>query len=359
MSLETDSGTSQSFDTAMRVAWEFDYDVEIEELRNLYSRAKQLQWNAETDIDWSQEVDPANPILGDSGFGFARLPFYQKLSKSQRETLRAHVAAHRLSQFLHGEQGALMTAATLAHSVPHYEAKLYSATQAMDEARHVEVFEKYVRKVALVYPMSPFLKGLIDATLAADHWVKIAIGMNIVVEGLALGSFYNMRRTTGCGLLRQIVDLAMRDEARHVAFGNVYVGATLRDMHPDDREDAAQFAYEALTAMAGPREAGDPGRGRFRGDPTFLRVLENSSIDPADFAKAVKEAREAGIRFQQAPGTVDILKDLVFPALVRVGAITERTRKLLAERGITVWEDPSVLESLEDSETGIIEMPET
>ncbi len=355
----SDIQTSQAYKTAMQVAWEFDYDVKIDQLKNLYSRAKELQWDAETDIDWSRNVDPSSPIIEEESFGYTKLPFYQRLSKSQQETLRAHVAAYRLSQFLHGEQGALMTAATLSHSVPDYEAKLYSATQTMDEARHVEVFEKYVRKIAIVYPISNFLKDLIDATLQSDHWIKIAIGMNIVIEGLALGAFYNMRRVTGCPVLRDIVGLAMRDEARHVAFGNVYVGAKLRDMHPDDREDAADFALAALTGMAGPRrgERARDRRSAMGRDPGFVKAIENAGIDPNDFAKGLEEGRAQGIRIDQQPGTVNIMRDLVMPALVRVGAITERTKKLLEERGIVLSEDTTVLEKMEDQKTGIIELP--
>ena len=234
--------------------------------------------------------------------------------------------------------------------MPDYEGKLYAATQTMDEARHVEVFERYVRKLALVYPMSPFLKDLIDTTLKADHWVKIAIGMNMIVEGLALGAFHNMRKATSCTLLRSIVEGVLRDESRHVAFGNVYVGRTLSGMHPDDREDVAQFAFEALVRMAeaaGRRKDKPP-----QPDPTFALVLENSGIDPADFVAGLKEAREQGIRFDQPPGTIHAFKDLMMPALARVGAITPRTRALFAGLGMRIYDDTSVLESLEDADTG-------
>ena len=104
---------------------------------------------------------------------------------------------------------------------------------------------------------------MIDATLQADHWVKIAIGMNMVVEGLALGAFHNMRRATSCELLRQITNSVLQDESRHVAFGNVYVSETLRDMHGDDREDIAQFAFEAVKAMSD-AQGGPRGEGRRR-----------------------------------------------------------------------------------------------
>ncbi len=353
----TASETDQAYKTPMSVAWEFDYDVEIGPLQNLYEKGKQLQWNATTDIDWDRDVDPSRPILEGEGFGFSQIPFFQRLSKTQQEALRAHSAAHRLSQFLHGEQGALMTAATLAHSVPDYEAKLYSATQTMDEARHVEVFQKYVDKIAIVYPISPFLKGLIDATLKSDHWVKIAIGMNVVIEGLAMGAFYNMRRVTGCDLLRDIVELTMRDEARHVAFGNLYVRHALAEMHPDDREDAADFALMALMSMAPNRSRGGDARsGANRRDPSFVKVLENCEIDADDFAKGIREAQEAGISLEPRGGTVNIMRDLVMPSLSRVGAITDRTRAILKERGIALNEDTSVLEKLEDADTGIISL---
>jgi hypothetical protein len=347
---------TDAFKSPMQVCWQFDYEIELERLRSLYSKSKRLQWDAERDIDWSLEIDPSKPVIEEERFGFAMIPFFQKLSRSQQETFTAHVGAHRLSQFLHGEQGALMTAAALTHAVPDYEGKLYCATQTMDEARHVEVFEKYVRRLAIVYPISPFLKELIDVTLKADHWVKIAIGMNMIVEGLALGAFHNMRRASGCELLRRIVEGVLRDESRHVAFGNVYVGQTLSELHPDEREDVAEFAFEALRMMA---RASGRQRGRPpQPDPTFRRVLENSGIEPADFAQGLREAREQGIRFDQPPGTIHSFKDLMMPALVRVGAVTPRSRALLEAEGIPVFEDASVLESLEDRDTGEVELAE-
>jgi hypothetical protein len=247
-----------------------------------------------------------------------------------------------------------MTAAALTHAVPDYEGKLYAATQTMDEARHVEAFEGYVRKLALVYPISPFLKELIDTTLKADHWVKIAIGMNMIVEGLALGAFHNMRKATSCKLLKSLVEGVLRDESRHVAFGNVYVTHTIAEMHSDDREDVAGFAFDALMMMA---EATGRRKGRPpRPDPTFRKVLEHADIDPGDFVKGMMEAREQGIDFEQPPGTIHAFKDLMMPALVRVGAVTERTRALFAEEGIRVFEDARVLESLEDADTGEVEL---
>ena len=288
-----------TYKTPMDVAWQFDYAIDIEKLRNLYSKAKQNQWDGETQLDWSVEVDPSKPIVGEDRFMFHRVPFFQRLSQTQRDMFTAHATAQLLSQFLHGEQGALMTAATLTHAVPDYEAKLYGATQTMDEARHVEVYERYIRKLAIVYPISPWLKEVIDLTLQGDHFVKILIGMNMVVEGLALAAFHNMRRQATCPLLKDLTHYVLQDESRHVAFGNVYVKETIAGMHPDEREDIAQFAFDAVKSMVD-SQGGVDGTGPRRVDPGFVKVLENVGIDPGDFIKGIIEAGAAGINAEAA-----------------------------------------------------------
>jgi hypothetical protein len=347
--------TADVLKSPMEICWQFDYAIDIDKLRNLYSKSKRMQWDAERDLDWDQEIDPSKPLVDETRFAFDRVPLFQKLSPAQRETFTAHSAAHLLSQFLHGEQGALMTSAALTHAVPDYEGKLYAASQTMDEARHVEAYERFIRKLATVYPISPWLKETIDATLQADHWVKIAIGMNMVVEGLALAAFHNMRRATTCDLLREITENVLRDESRHVAFGNLYVGETIRDMHPDEREDVAQFAFDTVKmmadAMGGPNGDKPP-----KPDPGFLKVLEVSGIDLQDFLKSMLEARLSGIRAELPPGQIHSFKDMMMPALVRVGAVTERSRALFREAGIPVWDDASKLEAMEDAETGDIDM---
>ena len=353
--MSTNWETADVLRAPMEICWQFDYAIDIEKLRNLYAKAKQHQWDAARDIDWSTPVDPSRPIIDESQFLFDRLSVIRALSPAQRETFTAHMSCHLLSQFLHGEQGALMTAAALTHAVPDYEGKLYAATQTMDEARHVEVYERYINKLAMIYPISPWLKHLIDVTLQANHWVKIAIGMNMVVEGLALGAFHNMRRATTCELLRTITNNVLQDESRHVAFGNVYVGETIRDMHPDEREDVADFAFEAVKLMSD-AQGGPRGEGRRAPDPGFVRMLETVGIEPRDFLKSLLEAGAAGLRAELPPGQIHSFRDLMMPALVRVGAITERSRQRFADAGIPVWDDATRLEALEDRETGAADL---
>ena len=255
----------------------------------------------------------------------------------------AHSTAQMLSQFLHGEQGALLTAATVAHGVPDMKAKYYAATQTVDEARHVEAYDRYVNKIAIHYPMVPWLKQLIDVTLQTNNFCKVMIGMNMIIEGLALGAFNNMYKQTEEPLLKSVTFNVMRDESRHVSFGHVYLAPTIAAMHPDEREDLAQFAFDAVKLLmegqAAPMDAG------------FLQVLQVSQIDPDDFMAGMKEAAELGITRELPPGQIHSVKDLMMPALIRAGLVTPRTKSLFEEAGIPVNADLSVLEAMEDKES--------
>jgi hypothetical protein len=344
------------YETAMDIAWNFSYEIDNDKLRNLYSKAKQNQWDAERQLDWSIEIDPSKPIVGEDRFPFLRVPFFQKLSKSTRETFVTHATCQLLSQFLHGEQGALMTAAAVTHAAPDYEAKLYSASQTFDEARHVEVYDTYIKKLGVVYPISPWLKDVIDATLQSGSFAKTMVGMNMIVEGLALAAFHNMRKQATCPLLRSLTEYVLRDESRHVAFGNVYLRQSIADMHPDDREDVAQFAFDAVKAMAD-ATGGVDGKGIPAPDPGFMLVLERAGIALEDFLKGLMDAGGAGFAAHLPPGHIHAFRDLMMPALVRVGAVTERSRQLYAAEGIPVWEDVRLLESMEDGATGDIRIP--
>ena len=325
----------------MDVCWQFDYALDQQQLEALYAKSKRMQWDAAVDIDWERAIDPSRPLVDESLFRFEALPSVQSASRSQQERLRAELACNHLSQFLHGEQGALMTAGALTHAVPDHQAKLYAATQTMDEARHVEVFTTYLNRLGRIYPMSVHLRRLIDATLTADHWVKTAIGMNMVVEGLALGTFHNMARATTCEVLRDVLTYVIRDEARHVAFGNVYVTEAIAAMHEDERESVADFAFEAVCIM---RDS----RARHSGfEPGFLAALESAGFDPQDLLKDIVALRATGQKVEVPKDQVHAFKDLMMPALVRVGAVTARTREQYAKARIPVWENRAALEKIE------------
>ncbi|MDH5737986.1 MAG: ferritin-like domain-containing protein [Gammaproteobacteria bacterium] len=330
-----------SYKAVMEVSWNFDYESNITKLQDLYTRAKDNQWNADT-LDWDTVIDPSNPIMQRDNTQYSRMPFFKKLSTQQQETFTAHSTAQLLSQFLHGEQGALLTASTITHGVPDVKAKYYAATQTIDEARHVEVYDKYIKKIAIHYPMTPWLKRLIDVTLKTEDYRKIMIGMNMIVEGLALGAFNNMYRQTDEPLLKSITFNVMRDESRHVSFGHAFLTPMVKKMHADDVEDLAQFAFDGVSVLV---------EGQKEIDPGFLKVLETSGIGFEDFMAGMKEAEELGLVNDLPPGQVHSLKDLMIPALVRAGLITKRTKALFEGIGVPVNEDMTILNAMEDAKS--------
>ncbi|MEQ1756490.1 MAG: ferritin-like domain-containing protein [Micropepsaceae bacterium] len=331
----------------MDIAWSFDYLFGKGKVEDLYKRAKQNQWDSDELLPWDTKVDPSNPLIADRSSVYHKMPFFNKLSKSQRETFTAHSTAQLLSQFLHGEQGALMTAACVTHSVPDTNAKLYAATQTMDEARHVEVYAKYCDKIAMVYPMTPWLKMLIDATLKSDRYEKVMIGMNMIVEGLALGAFNNMYHSTNCPLLKALTFNVMRDESRHVSFGHVFLGPVIKKLDEATREDLADFAFNAINLIVQGSRVGGGQTLASRADPGFMQVLKNSEIDPDDFFKGLEEAAEIGVMSELPPGQIHSLDDLMLPAIARVGLITPRVRKKYEEAGINLTEDMRILHQME------------
>ncbi|MCB1691450.1 MAG: diiron oxygenase [Pseudomonadales bacterium] len=330
-----------SYKTLMEVSWNFDYETDIEKVKDLYTRAKNNQWNAD-ELDWDVTIDPSNPIMRRENTQYYDMPFFKRFSPAQQETFIAHSTAQMLSQFLHGEQGALLTASTITHGIEDVRAKYYAASQTMDEARHVEVYDRYVNKIAMHYPMVGWLKKLVDVTLKTQDVHKIMIGMNMIIEGLALGAFNNMYRQTDEPLLKSITFNVMRDESRHVSFGHVFLGPRVAAMHADDREELAQFAFDAVKILVDGQQDVDPG---------FMKVLEVSGIDPNDFMGGMKEAAEQGLVQDLPPGQVHSLKDLMIPALVRAGLVTPRTKELFEGAGIPVNEDLRILESMEDAKS--------
>ena len=139
----------------------------------------------------------------------------------------------------------MMTAAKIVETVPWIDARYYAATQTMDEARHTEVFAKYLHeKVGEAYPMSPFLEEQITALLEDSRWDIAYLGMQIVIESLALAAFGNMLRTTEEPLLRKLLRYVMSDEARHVAFGVLSLSEYYRDLPEAELKDRQEFLLE-------------------------------------------------------------------------------------------------------------------
>jgi hypothetical protein len=228
------------------------YERERPQLVSLYNKAAASQWNSVTDLDWATDVDPER-VLDDEAPALrlarvaATLPGSPMTNWGDREFVELGVELFKaqLSQFMHGEQGAMMTAAKLVETVPWIDAKYYAATQTMDEARHTEVFARYLyEKVGDAYPMSPFLQGQIFGLLEDSRWDIAYLGMQIVIESLALAAFGDLLRRTSEPLLRKLLRYVMADEARHVAFGIVSLSEFYRGLTSAELKERQEFLLE-------------------------------------------------------------------------------------------------------------------
>jgi len=228
--------------------WDFDYEPTHHELLSLYETAKKNQWNGAIAIDWSRPLGQEGPVLN-IAMAFGGTGFFERFTDEEKKEAEIRVSSWRLSQFLHGEQGALLVASQLVNPVPELDCKLYASTQVVDEGRHVEVFERYVKKLHKIYPVDPLLKGLIDEILAAEAWELKLLGMQMLIEGLAIAAFNVMHRQTGDPTLRDLLDYVLQDEGRHVNFGYFALRRAIPGMEPSQREGLEDFALKACDVM--------------------------------------------------------------------------------------------------------------
>jgi hypothetical protein len=304
-----------SFDTSY--AW--NYGSIKEGLRDLYEKSKREQWNGTTQLAWDTHVEPESEIIPTGINPLSNYAPFQKLDEKERARFRHAQLALQLSQFLHGEQGAMIVASQLVGGVPWIDAKYYASSQTMDEARHVEVFSRYVHeKLEWEWPITPSLKELLDATIQDSRWDFKYLGMQILIEGLAMAAFGNLFQIAQEPLLKDLLKYVMRDESRHVAFGVL----SLRDYYTDmpanelaDREDFIIYASELM-------------RDRLIG---------------AELAKAmgwnVEEVRLVVMNSEIGQAFRSMLFQRIVPNLKKLGLLTPKVREAYTRLGIIQFED--------------------
>jgi hypothetical protein len=339
-------------ETAMKVVYQWNYDPEVEELRRLYVKATEAQWIAEREIDWERPIDHAKFATTPLGAAIPieKTSYWKALDAEMQWELTRRTAAFRLSNFLHGEQGALMVAAQLVNAVPHTDAKFYAATQTMDEARHVEVFARYIKKLDDVHPIAPALRRILDATLQTDDWLKKLVGMQIVVEGLALYSFREMRNLTAEPLLKDLLTYVARDESRHHAYGVQYVSRCIPHLSDARKAELEDFALEAARSLIDQRN-----------QQTFLttvmQIWADAGIDPAALLGSVHKERDELTRNVQRR-RLGPTQGFVIPTLRRCGLFSDRVATRYHELLRENLSGKMVGETLEEFLQGLPDLPE-
>ncbi len=298
---------------AARFSWE--YDDGRDRLLALYQKGKDKQWDGAKRIDWDLEVDPYDPLgTPDEALTLYGSRHWAKLTEKDKGELRKHYTSWQFSQFLHGEQGAMVCAARIVESVPDLDAKFYSATQTMDEARHAEIYGRFLHeKVGMLYPINDNLQGLLGDTLRDSRWDMPYLGMQVLIEGLALAAFGLLRDTTDKPLPKQILAYVMQDEARHVAFGRMALRDYYQQLSDAELREREEFVIEGCYLM----------RNRLSG----VEVLENFGI-PRQEAAELSEQSEFLQLFRK------LLFSRIVPCVKDIGLWGERLQKAYLDMGV-------------------------
>lgn len=310
-------------DMGLPASFVWDYDDRRPRLSRLYEKSKVSQWNAATDIDWDVEVDPGKEPDDERFAGIewgnndGPISRFIRADPQNKWDFVAQDHGWLVSQFMHGEQGALVATAKITCAAETIDDKYYAAAQVGDEARHVEAYQRYLDKIGISYPVTPYLHTLLEQVMGHRHVDMTFLGMQILVEGVALAAFSLGGALFSNPLIGDITERVRRDEARHVAFGVLSLQGFYDDMDPVDLREREAFVLEACALM----------RDRF--EP--IQVWEHFGIDVA----------EARARFADSPDMAafrSLLFSKVVPNLRKLGLLTPRVREGFEQLGILRYE---------------------
>jgi hypothetical protein len=323
--------TRWNVSSGAQTVFTWEYDEGRDRLLALYEKGKTRQWNSRERIDWSIDVDRDNPLEAPEYY----VPIYgsdtwERMGERDRAQVVYHLASWQFSQFLHGEQGALICASKIVQTVPDIDSKFYAATQVMDEARHVETYSRFLHeKLDMAYPINPHLKSLLDNVVSDSRWDMTYLGMQVLIEGLALAAFGLIRDVAENQLARAITAYVMEDEARHVAFGRL----ALRDFYPQltqpERDEREEFCVEACYLM----------RDRFLAH----EVWENLGLPVDECLKFVNQS-ESQVQFRS------LLFTRIAPTLKDVGLFGPRVRSAFADMGVLGYSEVDLDALISDDE---------
>jgi hypothetical protein len=315
--------TIEHLESRLDLTYNWGYQQTRQDLRDLYKKAQRSQWQPDLTLPWNSDVDLGKRYFPDDMFPLFGTPLYDTLSEDDKTNLSREMFSWVLSQFLHGEQGAMLAATQLVASVPDMDSKYYASTQVFDEGRHVEVYDRYLHeKIGFSYPISPYLKKLLDLILTDSRWDMKLLGMQIMVEGLALAAFGMMRQQTTEPLLKKLTHYVMLDEARHVAYGVLSLKDYYHGVNEAERSEREDFVYEAAVLM----------RSRFLYDQVWEKM-----------GMPVEECKQITLRSMPQQLFRQMLFSKIVPAIKKMGLLSDRQRGRFEELGILQfesWSDP-------------------
>mgnify|MGYP002078347711 CR=1 FL=1 len=302
------------------ICYNWSYEGERGDLNRLYQASKSAQWNAATDIDWNQLVDPLNtknPILPDRFCPAAPHAMWRRLTPAEQAVERQSLLAWLLSQILHGEQGALYATSQIMQMIPWIDGKLFSASQIFDEARHVEIFHKYLtEKLQKRYEINDNLYVLIEMIMRDERWDVKFLGMQILVEGFGLGAFRAVRVIANEPLLKNILQKVIVDEARHVHYGVLALQEYYKTLTAKEIMEREDMALEICILL----------KKRFLAHEIYHEFYTDK-MSLAEWNRFAYESELMQI-FRNS------MFDLILPNLEQIGILTERVKPMYLKEGL-------------------------
>src|SRR5260221_1709060 len=317
--------TRDRISTPLDTVFQRSYAIEAPDLRRLYENAKRDQWNVSRDIDWTAEVDPERGIFADELIDGHGTPTVSRLDPKTFKQLNIEFSCWRLSQLLHGEEGAMLACAQLVDMVPGNDAKFFVATQVVDEARHAEVLSRYLidKCGGRIYPVNGNIKHLFDYILGHGKWFVKTVGLQLLAETFAVSLFRMLMETAKDPLLRAICRRILADESRHMGFSILSLPDEIRGLSSGDLHELEDFTREALVlVMTGqvPREA-----------------YEAVGMSAADIEAVQKARKQIALGSEYAMFRKLFRREMhqtVVSNMQKVGLLNERTSAFMREMGI-------------------------
>ena len=323
--VETEHIVQSEFETL----YQRDYAVLAPDMRRLYENAKRDQWNVSKDIDWSTPVDLDKGIFANGMIDGYGSPLYEKLDEKTKRELNIEFSCWRLSQLLHGEEGAMLACSQLVDMVPTNDAKFFQSTQVVDEARHAEVLSRYLMEKCdgRIYPMSENIKHLFDYLLGQGKWFIKTAGLQLVAETFAVGLFRMLAETSQDPLLKTISKKILQDESRHMGFSVIGLPDMIASLSPSDFAELEDFTAEACRLVL---------RGQFP-RPAFEKIgFSKAEIDEIQRFRVENAKSNDYVLFRQ------IFRREMYTQVVsnmkKVGLMSDRTKANLLKLGI----DPNI-----------------
>jgi hypothetical protein len=317
--------TAEKISTTLETVFQRSYVSEAPDLRRLYENAKRDQWNAARDIDWSQPVDLERGIFANELVDGHGSDVLNRLEPKRFAELNVEFSCWRLSQLLHGEEGAMLACSQLVDMVPGNDAKFFQATQVVDEARHTEVLSRYLQEKCggRIYPMTRNIGALFEYILGHGKWFVKTVGLQLIAETFAVALFRMLSDTAIDPLLRSICKRILADESRHMGFSVLSLPDSIQSMSPSEMRELEEFTREALHLVL---------TGQFPKEAYEAIGMNSSEIDE------VKHARKAAASTQDAAYFRKLFRREMHQTIVtnmqKVGLMNDRTAGFLRDVGI-------------------------